>query len=178
MKSKLSFIPKVSLLLFSISLIIIFTSSRSGGVIDHFKIGDVVYSILKPDQFTKLHGSGWVLMDGRPIVGSHLQQFYSSQLVSGQNLPNANGQFIRSMNGGASASDGADPVKGRAVGSVQNQQIISHSHTFSAGGGSSGPRNAISIDTNPSTTITTSNVGGDETRPTNITLYTYIKINE
>jgi hypothetical protein len=164
---------------FALTFFLISTKLPStGGVIDHFKIGDVIYSVLNAEQFRKIHGNGWHLLDGADIKNEQLQKFYPSQLISGQYLPNANGQFVRSMNGGVSATEGADPVKGRIVGSSQNQDLIAHAHTFSAGGGSSGPRNAISIDTNPSTTITTTTFGGTETRPTNIALYMYIKIND
>lgn len=151
-------------------------ASNTGGIIDHFRIGDVVYSVLKPDQFAKLHGAGWVPLDSRDIFGSQLQQFYPSQLINGRNLPEGRGVFIRTMNSQDKA--GADPDKNRTVGSFQDDELKSHSHVMTHGAGAGGKGGAIALTMQREWAYGTDPVGGVETRPKNIALYVYIKIND
>lgn len=40
-------------------------------------IGDVKYSILAPDTFLTINGNGWRLMNGDSIIGTKLNQLYS-----------------------------------------------------------------------------------------------------
>lgn len=92
------------------------------------------------------------------------------------------GEFVRGLDNGR----GVDP--GRGIGTAQSSQNLAHthtvtdpghSHTFAAGGGSSGPRYAYSLDTwyqwNASTAAATTGIsidasGGSESRPRNVAL--------
>lgn len=134
-------------------------------------IGDVKYSVLEPDKFTRENGDGWVLMDGREIRGTDLWR-----LTGMEKLPDARGVFIRGMNIGRDHGNG-DADGDRQVGSSQNDLFKDHSHQFAC----SGDTNAAAG--NARTEIgwglrTTSGAsgGGSETRPRNIALYTYIKV--
>jgi len=112
-------------------------------------------------------------MDGRDITGSQLCQY-----TGVCTLPDARGVFIRGMNVNRSRDTG-DPSGNRPVGNFQNDEFKSHSHSYvNAGvwarswkGDDSGPKTAHKQQGD------TSKRGGVETRPRNIALYTYIKIN-
>ncbi|MDE2040723.1 MAG: tail fiber protein [Elusimicrobia bacterium] len=87
------------------------------------------------------------------------------------NLPDLRGEFVRGWDNGR----GIDA--GRAFGSEQLDAIGSHTHSITAGGGSSGPRSYISVDTDLSDPQpkTTGATGGSETRPRNVALLYCIK---
>lgn len=124
--------------------------------------------------------SKWAPCDGRPIPMSKFQTV-TSQLQ----VPDLRGMFLRGLNTfdpfqpvPAIASDKADP-ENRVVGSFQVDNIKAHNHTIpnptvhagsdqgpDGGGYNAWGRNAP-----------TSNVGGAETRPKNIAIFYYIKIN-
>lgn len=143
------------------------------------KIGDVKYSILEPNIFGQVNGDEWVLMDGRSIEGSKL-----FNLTGMSNVPDARGVFIRNMNLDREATYG-DADGNRTVGNYQKDQFESHNHDvnynkveyfFAASGmglqsdkGQEAGRHDIGINI--------SNRGGNETRPRNISLFLYIKIN-
>ncbi len=183
-------INTASVLIFLLVIFVLSVSSKSniGGVIDHFKVGDVVYSILSPTDFYKLHGSGWMLMDGAALPTPNNQKTDLEQFYGFKKTPDARGVFIRGMNVN---NDGLDPDKNRAVGSYQPDGVGNHAHDFNdnyfaeswsnflkpqAGSGKTdGDNGLISIRS------TTDNFGPSiisETRPKNITLYTYIKVDE
>ena len=147
---------------------------------DSGSLGDVRYSVLPPANFRNLNGDGWQLMDGRNINGSDLcTEFGTCQ------IPDARGVFIRGMNVGRDQASG-DPEGNRGVGSYQSDNIESHTHGLHhriigdtrggfthgvAAGGGSGSIHDIGI-------RTTDAKGGNETRPRNIALYVYIKVNQ
>jgi microcystin-dependent protein len=86
-------------------------------------------------------------------------------------IPNMRGQFIRGWDNGA----GVDA--GRAIGTSQNDELKSHTHQLNGSGGSSGPQNAVAIDSNSGTrngmVLAT---GGTETRPKNVAMMYQIKV--
>ena len=55
-------------------------------------------SILPEPVFQTLHGSQWVLMDGRNVVSSDLYKL--GYLGVNTCIPDARGRFLRSFNGG------------------------------------------------------------------------------
>jgi hypothetical protein len=151
---------------------------QPAGVIDHFKVGDVVYSVLDEAKFTQLHGSGWVMLDGRSIpANKDLRKTFGWTSV-----PDGRGVFIRSMNDGRDKSSGAPDAPGnRPIGSYQKDAIKKHNHPmpwFTGRPGSYGNGGPLKI--GDAITRTSLNDDGNEfeTRPRNIALYIYIKIHE
>ena len=140
---------------------------------EHFSgnLGDVKYSILDPEQFTKENGPGWVIMQGQSIAGSDLT------LITGQKkLPDSRGVFIRGMNLGRDAKSG-DSDGNRLVGSYQWDSFKKHNHPYTNPQGTQNLGH-FNSDGWEGKRDRTGQVGGDETRPKNITLYIYIKINQ
>lgn len=87
------------------------------------------------------------------------------------NLPDMRGEFARGYDNGR----GVD--SGRALASNQADAYPAHTHSITAGTGSSGPTTNISVDTgNTSAPKTTGSAGsGTETRPRNIAMLFLIK---
>jgi hypothetical protein len=201
-----SFIPSqmafFNVLLLSTLVVVVFMASKPStnvGVIDHHKVGDVVYSILTPEQFSQVHGTGWVLMDGRAID----QQVDLRRLFNWTNVPDARGVFIRGMNLGRpkdSGDVGSDAQNNRAIASYQGDVFKSHFHHLSnadIGNQRNGDVFASALGQWGTTPMSNANfeyqqhgtgtppflfksssVGDAETRPRNIALYTYIKVHE
>lgn len=124
--------------------------------------------------------SKWAPCDGRPIPMSKFQTV-TSQL----HLPDLRGMFLRGLNTfdpfqpvPVVASDKADP-ESRVVGSFQADNLKEHSHTIpnptvhagSDKGPDGGSYNAWGKN------APTANFGGAETRPKNVAIFYYIKIN-
>ncbi|TFF33438.1 hypothetical protein [Mucilaginibacter psychrotolerans] len=155
-------------------------------------LGDVKYSILPPDQFQKLNGDGWILADGRAIKGSKLHLF--AGII---NAPDARGMFLRGLNYGR--NDDKIKPDGRQAGQYQPDTVGPHSHgwTGEAGylGGYGYPDNAErrwtadGLKAHPKEHNEKNRYVaaaqkdyavfgvGTETRPKNIAMYIYIKIN-
>jgi hypothetical protein len=146
-------------------------------------IGIIKQSLLKPNQFNKTQKGTWVLLDGQKInkeaeLFKLLKENFDENILTEKEgdyfLPNASGVFIRCSNVNG---EGMDTNKERLVGSFQSDELGKHRHSFNsygAGGGygkivdGQSKRDVININTSYS--------GGAETRPKNISLYTYIKI--
>lgn len=151
---------------------------------DNAKVGDVVMSMLDEATFQTQRSAKWVLMDGRAVTGSDYEA-----VTGNTNIPDGRGRFPRMKDNGA----GVAPTE-EALGALQSDSFASHNH----GGGShthnyfrpnanragnpSGTRRVeetggTSATTGPSTTVVQTQ-GGAETRPVNVTLNFFIKINE
>lgn len=152
------------------------------------QIGDVKQSVLTTTQFSGIHGDCWRLMDGSSIVGSDL-----SNLTGKQNVPNATteGTFFRQL------PQGSD----RTIGDFQADENKEHNHIQSphfhydstgyGGGGYWGSTQlgagnsffnhsdgfASNANKTNSVTAINQNSGGAESRPKNISLNFFIKIN-
>ncbi len=146
------------------------------------KIGDVKYSILEPAKFIVLHGDGWILMDGRNINNSEL-----FRLTTMNTCPDARGVFIRGMNQSRNITEG-DIDGDRKAGAYQADGVKKHQHGFSDAwfaevncghGNELGSHSSDSDNMRCESGDVTDNGIGllDETRPRNIALYTYVKIN-
>ncbi|OQP38617.1 hypothetical protein A4H97_17995 [Niastella yeongjuensis] len=140
-------------------------------------LGNVQYSVLEPAVFRQVNGEGWVLMDGRNIQDSEL--FRLSGLTI---LPDARGLFLRSMNEGRDVNQG-DADGNRAIGNYQADAFKSHAHQISPAHavmdndlGTNGCEGGHDVRYGRSV-MSSSEYGGLETRPRNISLYLYIKIN-
>lgn len=141
-------------------------------------LGNVQYSVLEPIAFRKANGDQWVEMDGRNIAGSDLEQ-----LTGMTTIPDARGVFLRTMNGGQNPGVGDTEGDSRTIGKYQGDTIIQHTHNFLVVDNWIGPNDTYApvIDPRHNVNATYNSgptaIGGAETRPRNICLYLYIKIN-
>ncbi len=150
-------------------------------------IGDIKASMLTEAQ---LNDSDWVLMDGRPVPESAYET-----LTGNANVPDVRGQFLRGFDNGS----GIDA--GRTFGSTQTDSTKvpntgfttasagSHTHSSNAYRSGTSNSNATRLQgwgTSDSGTYTIGSAGahthavtgGDsETRPTNVAVNYFIKVN-
>jgi hypothetical protein len=180
------------------------TDSNENKLIDEGAIGDVKYSILKPELFIRANGNGWVLLAGQPItefphsgdgVVDPLIQEAAGEFPTGNygpRLPDARGVFLRGMNENLKKKEyeergNPDP---KNLGEYQLDENKKHSHSFSkppgdnykipfraAGMGiraNNGDEQVQWLTFNESLKIDSS--GGSESRPRNISLYIYVKV--
>lgn len=184
---------RVCLCLFSILILV----AAYRGLHDGGDYGTVVYSVVPPGKISEVLGPGWVLMDGRPLKDSDKLR----QLTQMERIPDARGIFLRGMNEGR--SDGfEDPSGNRDILEPKPQAHLFSSHKHSiidnghdhvlmvrnVGAGTlpevgilyGGPTHSLGADKlvrKANSNVTVDSFGGAETRPTNIAVYTYVKIN-
>ena len=165
-------------------------SIATGGAQNDGYVGDIITSALTEAQFQAQRNGTWVLMDGRSVVGSRYQA-----LTSQANIPDGRGLFLRGKNNGR--VDGLQNPAGEvAIGTYQADDNKAHTHTTSGGGGGSattyvdqnvvGGANQL-VGTNntapagsytfPGGAVTVNSSGGVDSRPRNITVNYFIKIN-
>jgi len=147
---------------------------------DQYEVGDIKTSLLQPKEFIQKYGNVWVLMDGREVSGSDFS------MLSGINkIPDARGKFLRMNNNGANCNDknncAYDPDNTK-LGEFQNDNFKSHHHTQRFGNvkghfSSSGWESVPHVDRGSTNGQTTTLSGGSETRPKNISVNYYIKVN-
>ena len=154
-------------------------------------VGSIVPSMLNENQFKAQVGdpstfssssSKWTLADGRAISGSTY-----STVTNQSNAPDLRGMFLRGLN--SDRNDGKqDPEGGtRSIGDYQADQVKSHNHnngsfdrlmiannvnTTNGAVDNTGPP-----EVNLFTSATINAFGGTETRPRNIAVNYYIRIN-
>jgi hypothetical protein len=170
-----------------------FTVACSGAV------GDVKYSILNPEEFRMENGDCWVPMDGRALAPTDRLRMTTGMT----NVPNAGGLFIRSQDNSNSDND---PARDHTspIATIQTDNFKTHTHEMTSAGQHSHtyPDNVSytqrlndgigdtvwslevhNTPTSPSTSAagehvhTINSTGGAETRPKNLNLWTYIRIN-
>jgi hypothetical protein len=151
-------------------------------------VGTIVASIMPWEAFSNASGrsaafdessSLWSPCDGRSIAGSRAQEEYGLR-----EAPDLRGVFLRGLNvqapGVAPPLDDsrADPDFGRAAGSFQADDFRSHTHDLGYGrwGLKNGEQN-LNLEASIHPTVTTAAAGGKETRPKNVAVYYYIRIN-
>lgn len=162
-------------------------------------VGDVKYSILTPAQFTAENGACWVPMDGRNIFGKKL-----ATIMNWTNIPNASGMFFRAHE--YTDGQDPDRTPSSPIATVQGQQFSSHNHTGQTNSGgdhshtvgnlvlfgtptptgldpTAGEVNMTQVGSSSTSTngahihsITIANNSGTETRPKNLNLYAYIRV--
>lgn len=155
-------------------------------------VGDVKYSILPPADFAAENGTCWVPMDGRALATTdRLRSVYGWT-----NLPNAGGYFFRAQEFSGGPNVDPDRTSGSGIATVQNDEIRSHNHTMQSAGSHQHPMGTRGFqgdglkgadgsfdDQDAFTqsagahTHTINNTGGNETRPINLNLWVYIRIN-
>ena len=155
-----------------------------------FPIGSICASVLEYNQFLKVNEdnqtefnvtkSRWAPCDGRKVTGSRY-----AGIVSITNVPDLRGLFLRGLNDmGVSLAPTANPnhlnTEIKKAGEFQIDMYKKHSHSFSGGD---------DITTNPHKNTfkgatefnkflgETNSNGGEETRPKNISVFYYIRIN-
>lgn len=156
-------------------------------------VGDVKYSILNPTQFAAVNGSCWVPMDGRALAATDKLKLAAPALT---NVPDGSGLFIRAQEFSAGADNDPGRTSSTTIGTLQTDEFKSHTHDMNETGNHShamGTRgfqgNGLkgadgSMDDTDATTHsaglhkhTITATGGLETRPKNINLWVYIRIN-
>lgn len=145
------------------------------------QVGDVKQSILTEAQFQSIHGSAWTLMDGKSVVGSQYET-----VTGNSTLPDARGQFLRGKNNGR--SDGQENPDGDLTeGTFQVDEMQGHKHNLDQGGGGGAVGGwFVTNNNNLSDTATMGPMISDgvngtprnglETRPKNITVNYFVKI--
>ena len=132
-----------------------------------FIVGSVQQTFLGATEFESIMGSDWVLADGRDVTGS----LYES-VTGNSTVPDCRGLFLRTVGGNA------DP----AIGGTQSDAARIDG-VMGIDGTASNPASEWVIDMKRfGGTWTGVDVGGtlnnpNETRPVNITVNTYIKVN-
>jgi len=152
--------------------------SRSGP--SALPVGTIVASMLSPTEFAQEVGdpavfdarvSRWTLANGRDVSLSK----YKTAALS-LTVPDLRGMFLRGMNHGR--NDGLqDPESNRLAGSTQRDELKKHSHELAVGwhGLASGKGTGNLESGKPPASTQAS--GGDETRPRNVAVHYYVKIN-
>jgi hypothetical protein len=93
------------------------------------QVGDIKYSILRPEQFVQENGDCWVPMDGRAIPGTKLADVYGWAT-----LPQAGGQFLRAHEFDGQADVDANRDFNSPVGQAQADQNRAHTHGMQPAG--------------------------------------------
>ncbi len=94
-------------------------AASGGGV-----VGDIVASMLTPEEFRALRGDGWVLADGRAHPGSTYEDITGRETV-----PDLRGVFLRGKDHGRMDDDGrGNPDGDLALGEWQGDAFEQHSH--------------------------------------------------
>jgi hypothetical protein len=137
------------------------------------QLGDIKESLLDEATFQSVHGTSWVLADGRNIAGTDL-----ATLTGWTNAPDLRGVFLRGKDHGV----GRNPDGDTALGTYQLDDFASHDHTYTDRYDDDGSNVSTDVTNNAGEVVienkTTGLSGGDETRPKNITVNFFIKINE
>lgn len=172
---------------------------------DQGKVGDVIHSMLTEEQFIAENGAGWVLADGRDVTGSKYDTLILDGL--GGNIPDMRGQFLRGKNNtrsdgqenpdgdvalGNQANDAMQRITGqwqtpRFAGNATN--ISNETSVYSLSIGTSRPgildgtfrdSNLVTFDNSAGGKYKTDGdgSGNGETRPKNITVNIFIKIED
>jgi hypothetical protein len=143
---------------------------------DRNPIGMIVPSMLTLAQFQAINGTTWVLANGASVSGSAY-----ATITGNSTVPDLRGMFLRGKNNGR-ADTNEDPGGERSLGNLQADEFKSHRHDLvvydSAGSGNNYPTDYF-----PNVSVTGTNTtaiqptGGIETRPKNIAVNYFIKIN-
>lgn len=149
---------------------------------DEKPVGTIVSSMLTEAEFQGEVGAHWVLADGRDVTGSRY-----AQLKGISTVPDLRGVFIRGKNNGSDKDDE------RNLGGYQDDAFQGHRHLFRNATSSTGGSQNVPV---ASTTASGSSNAGtqnildpvadltngsprtaNETRPKNVTVNFFIKIN-
>lgn len=142
-----------------------------------FQIGSIQKSILSESRFIEIHGNCWRKLNGAPITGTSLSEKIPT-------LPDASSRFLR--NSGSPSAP--------AVGQTQEDSLGPHRHWISNGPYDDGNGSGSNANNQRSGLVADANsyspddpmyqygrnilpAGGTETRPKNITVNMFVKVN-
>jgi hypothetical protein len=147
-----------------------------------FFVGEVKQGLISEGEMVSQMGNDWVLADGRDVTGSTYHA-----ITGATSVPDMRGQFLRGLDTNGSVDPGG---ASRSVGDAQVDAFQGHWHISSSSSGTPGaPYNVPQAGTNPSSgeTYFSRDAVSDgthgsprissETRPKNITVNFFIKIN-
>lgn len=158
-----------------------------------FNLGDIKQTLLPELQFRQMNGDCWVQMKGQSIAGSDY-----AVLTGTTQLPDAQGRFLRTAGGNAAplAQTQEDEFKSHThlqnehshLGGYPRANGYSYATHGALNGTTTGGNTYVAAEASglylgryAYTTVTTAvnqNSGGIETRPRNLTVNTFIKINK
>jgi hypothetical protein len=161
---------------------------------DQLPVGTIIASMINSDTFVENFGSNWVLADGRSSYSDgqnvkFIQVSKYGKIVCSQGssrdecrVPDLRAMFLRGIDTGRSADDPfRDPDGKREPGSPQIDDFASHDHETTI---MIGDQNVDGVDSTRTHSGDHHNEprrtglsGGNETRPNNVAVYYYIKIN-
>jgi hypothetical protein len=140
------------------------------------QVGEIVASMLTQGPFQRVHGSEWVLADGQNVKGSAY-----SAATGMETVPDLRGVFLRGKNNGRAADGNAE----LSLGAYQADGFKTHVHSGVIG--ISGVKAGNVYDASPpqdrmnsfqpASTSTSVPDGAEETRPKNVTVNFFIKVN-
>ncbi|WP_370230697.1 hypothetical protein [Cognatishimia sp.] len=156
-------------------------------------IGSVIASMFPwpvfKDQLGR-HDGDWMPADGSPVPqNTKYYQVLSDAGLDQIILPDLRGRFQRGLNsfqspGGEIGDELGNPEdedangKAFAAGSYQKDDLIRHTHAIPARHGQIGKAwLSTGVDHEAPDSRTRENTGADETRPRNVSLYYYIRVN-
>jgi len=158
-------------------------------LIANLPVGTIVPSMFQPSLFAEAVGdpsvfdpakSKWVLADGQKDI---TRSRYGKWLGNTRFTPDLRGMFLRGMNEGR--DDGKeDTEKNRAAGDYQQDALKEHGHKTDASNLSWDKQSDVGYRSNNENSArqagvyeVTGAIAADETRPRNVAVYFYIKIN-
>ena len=119
-------------------------------------------------------GHNWVLAKGQPVVGSKY-----AAITGKANLPDLRGVFLRSSNADLPPADQQQRGNpdAKKLGEFQGDDFKTHTHSDLAPGGRDGNRSGHQDAWYGGGGGNTGAAGGAETRPRNVTINYFIRIN-
>lgn len=150
-------------------------------------VGSVLASILPPKAFLahSLPKNGWMYANGDSLQDQksplatfmklNNQNWYDDELVNKDvaHVPNLQGAFLRSID---SEKGGRDPDKVRKIGNYQGDSFAKHHHDFGTSTQCTEDFRGAQIPKPGGSSFSTTDQGGDETRPKNVALYFYVRV--
>ena len=143
-------------------------------------IGDVKISMLEDGVFQTVNGSTWVIADGRDVTGSDYHTLTGSAFI-----PDLRGVFLRGKSNGRHLENNQGTDFENELGSWQQHNVVPHSHTIPTMGDegvSTGYKPIRYTDHfnsfNEPYTLPATTGDAHETRPNNVTVNYFIKINK
>ena len=140
-------------------------------------IGEIVASMLPVEQFKNNYnknGERWELAQGQDApADSRYRQFVNPK------LPDLRGVFLRGNNNGRDTTTG-NPEGDYIVGDYRKDEVVAHNHGLTqlgrGGGETNDPSDNVRSTFGNPVPKTTDSFGGQETRPRNITVNYFIRV--